>query len=218
MKAIKIYNISWNLEGVNDSVKETLPSVKCFTVKDDFDVVSRVPGMFQKKFGYGVNSYSFTILRVVNTLGGLIRLFHPAGTKEKKLFLKSGELSDYGQGLVRELYNTINRRKELEKKNTPIEKIPSICDEVMIAVEAVTGMQWDACTAEEIIKELEAHIQCAGEEISVQNAIARMKLNAVKKEATKEARKAAKETEEEEEEEEEEEDGDYPSTTDEDYE
>lgn len=210
MKAIKIYNISWNLEGVNnkEEAMNNLPTVKCFTAKDDFDVIEQVPGLFQKKFGFGINSYSFSVLRVVKTLGELINLFHPAGTKEKKVFLKSGELSDYGQGCVRELYSTINRRKDLEKKNTPIEKIPSICDEVMIAVEAITGMQWDACTADEIIKELAAHIEVAGEEISVQGAIARMKLNAAKKEATKEARKAAKEEEEEEEEYDEDDDND----------
>ena len=186
MKAIKIYNIIWNLDGLTDEqkteAKKSLPRVKCFTVKDDFVIAERVPSMFQKKYGYPVESFSSATIRVVCTTEELLEL--PAGSsydKSKKLFSKTGEITEYGQKMIDEVKAAIKKRKNLEEVGMPIEKIPAFYDEVMIAIENITGMEWMKCTAEEIIQELDAAIEVLQEDISMRDAMEKERQAAMRK-------------------------------------
>ena len=85
MKAIKLYNIIWNTECCSQSVAAKLPEYKCFTTKDDeFDVVTRCPGLLQKKYGCPVVRFSYSVMKVVFTIEDVLKLFIPKGAKEKK--------------------------------------------------------------------------------------------------------------------------------------
>lgn len=181
MKAIKIYNIIWNTECVSKDVADKLPKYKCFTAKDDFDVVVRGPEILKKKYGAPVVCFSYSILRVVHTTEDLLLLAAPKGEKPKKLFNKNGEETDYCKQLVTEIQLAIARRKKMENENVTVDKIPAFYDEVMIAIENTTGMEWDKCSADEIIRELDANIEVLKDEICEQTAIEKERQAAMRK-------------------------------------
>lgn len=216
MKAIKLYNIIWNTACCSEAVAAKLPEYKCFTTKDDdFDVVTRCPGLLQKKYGCPVVSLSYSVMKVVFTIEDVLRLFIPKGATEKKIFKVSGELSDYGNGLYMELRLAIHRRKKMEDAGVSVAKIPSILDEVMIGISNVTGIDWEACTEEEILKEIENVLEVIKEEMCEKAEIEKARIAAMRKKVrkmNKAAAKAAKDAEEDEEYE-----GDEEDDDDEDY-
>ena len=181
MKEIKIYNIIWNTENVSKELVDNLPKYKCFTAKDDFDVVGRGPEILKKKYGVPVVCFTYSILRVVHTTEDLIMLAAPKGEKPKKIFTKTGEETDYGKKLIAEIKLAVARRKEMEAQNITVDKIPAFYDEVMIAIENITAMEWDACTAEEIITELDACIDVIKDELCQQAAQEKERLSAMRK-------------------------------------
>ena len=146
MKAIKIYNIIWNTENVSKELVDNLPKYKCFTAKDDFDVVGRGPEILKKKYGVPVVCFTYSILRVVHTTEDLIMLAAPKGEKPKKIFTKTGEETDYGKKLIAEIKLAVARRKEMEAQNITVNKIPAFYDEVRIAIENITAMEWDGAS------------------------------------------------------------------------
>jgi hypothetical protein len=223
MRAIKIYNIKWNLNSIDENkrteVKENLPRVMCFTVKDDFDVVSKVPNMFVKRFGVEVENFSYVNLRVVGTIEDLLFLSATDKEKNKRIFSKKGEVTEFGQKMIDIIKDAIRGRKALETDDTPIEKIPTFYDEVMIAIENITGMEWLKCTDQEVLKEFDALIEVLKDDIAMKDAIEKERVaklrkkakNLLKKEEKEAIAAAAAEEEEDDEdydEEEEEEEGD----------
>ena len=217
MRAIKIYNIKWNLNSIDEKkrteVEGNLPSVMCFTVKDDFDVVSKVPNMFVKRFGVEVDNFSYVNLRVVGTIEDLLFLSATDKEKNKRIFSKKGEVTEFGQKMIDIIKDAIRGRKSLEMYDTPIEKIPSFYDEVMIAIENITGMEWLKCTDQEVLKEFDALIEVLKDDIAMKDAIEKERVAELRKKAKnmlKKERIAAAVAEEEEGEDydEEEEEGD----------
>ena len=214
MKAIKLYNIIWNTECCSQAVAAKLPEYKCFTTKDDdFDVVTRCPGLLQKKYGCPVVSLSYSVMKVVFTIEDVLKLFIPKGAKEKKIFKVSGELSEYGNELYMELRLAVNRRKKMEAAGVSVAKIPAILDEVMIGISNITGIDWEACTEEEIMKEIDGIFESIKDEMCEKAEIEKARIAAMRKKVRKmnklAAKAAAKDEDEEEEEEDDEDDEEY---------
>ena len=97
-----------------------------------------------------------------------------------------------------------------------MEKIPTFCDEVMIAIENITGIEWLKCTDQEVLKEFDALIEVLKDDIAMKDAIEKERVSALRKKAKKmlkkeekEALAAAEEEEEDEDYGEEDEDEDY---------
>lgn len=148
MKAIKLYKIQWNLNGLTDAEKEkvlaTLPSAKGFTTKDDnFNVIERMPGLLKKKYGYEVENFSFAVMRVVDTVDDLLLLCAPENAKVKNLYKKNGDLSAYGDECFSKLEVNVRQRIWKENHGTDVWEMPTILDEVMIAVENILGITWE---------------------------------------------------------------------------
>lgn len=159
MKAVKLYKISWNLNDLNGEEKEkamkTLPTVKGFTTQDDFDVVTRVPGLLKKKFGYDVISYSYAELRIVDNINDFLKLF--AGKEKPKKLYKNGKkdtkvLSAFGEEMFANFKDNVEYRMKLEDKGEAEESFPILLDEMMLGFEKITGLNWDTLTKDEIIK------------------------------------------------------------------
>lgn len=155
MKAIKLHKIIWNLDSVKKEDREkvlaTLPKYKGFMASDDFNVVENVPRLLKKKFGYDVFTYNYTELRVASTVEELLLLFAPKGYKVKKIYLKNGDLSEFGEMLVSKLESSIKARLRLEFKGVKENEMPSLLDEMQIGVEKVTGMNWEGHTIDELM-------------------------------------------------------------------
>ena len=157
MKAVKIYNIKWNLEGVDpaerESILKELPEYKGFKVQDEFNVAERVPAILKKKFGYDIETFSYTEIYIIEDIEGLLRKFANRGDKPgKKIFKGRGKLSTTGEEYLTNLENAIKRRLELEEQGTPEDEMPKILDELMLGMEAVTGVEWEGKTYDELIK------------------------------------------------------------------
>ena len=212
MKAIKLYNIIWNTECCSQSVAAKLPEYKCFTTKDDeFDVVTRCPGLLQKKYGCPVVRFSYSVMKVLFNIEDVLKLFIPQGAKEKKIFKVSGELSEYGNELYKELRLAVHRRKKMEESGVSVAKIPAILDEVMIGISNITGIDWEACTEEEIMKEIEQVFESIKDEMCEKAEIEKARIAAMRKKVrrmNKLAAKAAAQDEDEDEEGDEDEDED----------
>jgi hypothetical protein len=155
MKAVKLHNIVWNLDTVNKedrkNVLSTLPKVKVFLADDNFDVVTNVPRIIKKKFGYGVFNFSYTEIKIVETVEDLLLLCTPKGMKPKKLFLKNGNLSDFGETLVKGLESKIKERLRMEFNGVSPYEMPKILDEIQLGIEKITGMNWEGHTVEELM-------------------------------------------------------------------
>ena len=213
MKAIKLYNIIWNTECCSQSVAAKLPEYKCFTTKDDeFDVVTRCPGLLQKKYGCPVVRFSYSVMKVLFNIEDVLKLFIPQGAKEKKIFKVSGELSEYGNELYKELRLAIHRRKKMEEAGVSVAKIPAVLDEVMIGISNITGIDWEACTEEEIMKEIEGVFESIKDEMCEKAEIEKARIAAMRKKVRRmnklAAKAAAKAEEEDEDGDEEDEEGD----------
>lgn len=166
MKAVKLYKIQWNLEGLTNEEKEkaleTLPEVKGFTTQDDkFDVTERVPKLLKKKYGYDIIDFAFEELRVVNTIEDLLLLCAPSNEKVKKLFKNSGSLSSYGETCFNYLEAYVRDRIHKEAHGEDSWAMPAILDEVMIGVEKVTGMEWEGHSANELMSAVVEKIHSA---------------------------------------------------------
>ena len=193
MKAIKLYNIIWNTECCSQSVAAKLPEYKCFTTKDDeFDVVTRCPGLLQKKYGCPVVRFSYSVMKVLFNIEDVLKLFIPQGAKEKKIFKVSGELSEYGNELYKELRLAVHRRKKMEEAGVSVAKIPSVLDEVMIGISNITGIDWEACTEEEIMKEIEQVFESIKDEMCEKAEIEKARIAAMRKKVRRMNKLAAK--------------------------
>lgn len=160
MKAIKLYKIQWNLNGLTPDKKkevlEKLPTAKGFTTNDDnFNVTEKVPGLLKKKYGYDVLEFAFSELRIVNTLDDLLLLCKPDNKTVKNLYKTNGKLSTYGESCFKNLEVNVRQRLWKEKQGVNIWEMPTILDEVMIGVENVTGLNWeDGHNLEEVMSEI----------------------------------------------------------------
>lgn len=193
MKAIKLYNIIWNTECCSQSVAAKLPEYKCFTTKDDdFDVVTRCPGLLQKKYGCPVVRFSYSVMKVLFNIEDVLKLFIPQGAKEKKIFKVSGELSEYGNELYKELRLAVHRRKKMEDAGVSVSKIPAVLDEVMIGISNITGIDWEACTEEEIMKEIEGVLESIKDEMCEKAEIEKARIAAMRKKVRRMNKLAAK--------------------------
>lgn len=166
MKAVKLYKIQWNLEGLTNEEKEkaleTLPEVKGFTTQDDnFNVAERVPKLLKKKYGYDIIDFAFVELRVVNTIEDLLLLCAPSNEKVKKLFKNSGSLSSYGETCFNYLDAYVRDRIRKEAHGEDSWAMPAILDEVMIGIEKVTGIDWEGHSANEIMSAVVEKIHSA---------------------------------------------------------
>lgn len=163
MKAIKIYNINWNLSSVSKEVREDLlkglPTVKGFFAPDNFNVIEQANAFLKKRYGFESNSFSFNEYRVATTLEELLMLCAPKGEKPKSLYTPTAHLSSYGTHCYEILKFNLMHLKEMNSNNVPEEKIPVICDECMIGVEKVLGLKWDETTLEEIESVIDLQIE-----------------------------------------------------------
>lgn len=166
MKAIKLYKINWNLDDLDPEerikVKETLPTSKGFKADDNFDVIEKVPGLLKKKFGYGIKNYSYTEIPIYEDFETLLKTYTPRGEKPKKIYLKSGELSSFGEDVVNSLKGDISKRFNLEGKGTADDEMSKQMDMIMLSIEKIFGIEWDDAESEDDIfavidKEIKSH-------------------------------------------------------------
>lgn len=166
MKAVKLYKINWNLDDLDPEerakVQETLPTSKGFKADDDFDVVEKVPGLLKKKFGYGIKNYSYTEIPIYEDFETLLKTYTPRGEKPKKIYLKSGELSAFGEGVVDALKRDVSKRFTLEGKGTADDEMSKQMDMIMLSLEKIFGIEWDEAENENDIfavidKEIKSH-------------------------------------------------------------
>ena len=162
MKAIKIYNIDWNLSSVSKEVREDilkgLPKVKGFFAQDNFNVVEQANAFLKKRYGFESNSFSFNEYRVATTLEELLRLCAPKGEKPKSLYTPTARLSAYGRHCYEILQFNLTNLKNMNSNNIPEEKIPVIYDECMIGVEKVLDLKWDETTVEDIKRAIDTKL------------------------------------------------------------
>jgi hypothetical protein len=167
MKAVKLYKINWNLDKLTpeekNEVKKTLPTSKGFKADDSFDVIEKVPGLLHKKFGYEVIDFSYTEIPIYDDFETLLKTYTPKGEKPKKIYLKSGELSAFGEECVNKLKRDISKRFLLEGRDTADDEMPEQMDMVMLAIETIFGVDWDEADEDSIFqlidKETNSHIK-----------------------------------------------------------
>lgn len=167
MKAVKLYKINWNLDNLTpeekEEVKKTLPTSKGFKADDSFDVVEKVPGLLHKKFGYEVIDFSYTEIPIYDDFEALLKTYTPRGEKPKKIYLKSGELSAFGEECVAKLKKDISKRFLLEGRDTADDEMPEQMDMVMLAIETIFGVDWDKADEDSIFqlidKETDSHVK-----------------------------------------------------------
>lgn len=206
MKAIKLYNIEWDLNNLSDEEKdkvlETLPKNKGFVVNDDFVAVEKIPALLKKKYGYDFISYSISEIPIIEDFDDLLDYCAGKSKENKDHYKVSGELSDYGQSCYSALKFDIAKRVKLEKEGTSLFDMPKELDVVMLALEKITGEEWTGdMEASEWINILEGILQkkvdeaiVKKEEMKVARKEAKKKLKAEMK-AKKAAEKAAKKDE-----------------------
>jgi hypothetical protein len=167
MKAVKLYKINWNLDKLTpeekNEAKKTLPTSKGFKADDSFDVIEKVPGLLHKKFGYEVIDFSYTEIPIYDDFETLLKTYTPKGEKPKKIYLKSGELSAFGEECVNKLKRDISKRFLLEGRDTADDEMPEQMDMVMLAIETIFGVDWDEADEDSIFqlidKETNSHIK-----------------------------------------------------------
>lgn len=167
MKAVKLYKINWNLDKLDpeerNKVKESLPTSKGFKADDDFDVVEKVPGLLHKKFGYEINDYAYTEIPIYDDFETLLKSYTPRGEKPKKIYLKSGELSDFGERVLSALKMDISKRFRLEGKGTADDEMPVQMDMIMLSLEKIFGINWDESDENSVFdvvdKEVNSHVK-----------------------------------------------------------
>lgn len=166
MKAVKLYKINWNLNGLSpeekEEAKKNLPISKGFKADDNFDVVEKVPGLLKKKYGYGINDYAYTEIPIYEDFETLLKSYTPRGEKPKKIYLKSGELSAFGEDVVRKLKMDISKRFKMEGRGTEDDEMPVQMDMVMLSLEKIFEINWDEAESEDDIfavidKEIKSH-------------------------------------------------------------
>jgi hypothetical protein len=168
MKAVKLYKIDWNLDNLDPEerakVQETLPTSKGFKADDNFDVVEKVPGLLKKKFGYDIKNYAYTEIPIYEDFETLLKTYTPRGEKPKKIYLKSGELSSFGEDAVNALKRDVSKRFALEGKGTADDEMSKQMDMIMLSLEKIFGIEWDEAENEDDIfavidKEINSHIK-----------------------------------------------------------
>lgn len=167
MKAVKLYKIIWNLDNLDpkerEEAKQNLPTSKGFKADDTFDVVEKVPGLLRKKFGYGIKTFSYVEIPIYDTFEELLNTYTPRGEKPKKIYLKSGELSDFGERVVDALKGDVSKRFRLEFRGTNNEEMSKQMDMVMLSIEKIFGVEWEEENEESIMaiidKEIESHVK-----------------------------------------------------------
>ncbi len=168
MKAVKLYKINWNLDNLDPEerakVQETLPTSKGFKADDNFDVVEKVPGLLKKKFGYDIKNYAYTEIPIYEDFETLLKTYTPRGEKPKKIYLKSGELSSFGEDAVNALKRDVSKRFALEGKGTADDEMSKQMDMIMLSLEKIFGIEWDEAENEDDIfavidKEINSHIK-----------------------------------------------------------
>ena len=167
MKAIKLYKINWNLNGLTPAEKEkvnkSLPTSKGFKAEDNFDVVEKVPGLLKKKFGYEIIDYAYSEIPIYEEFETLLKTYTPRGEKPKKIYLKSGELSAFGEDCLRSLKHDISKRFRLEGKDTAKDEMPVQMDMIMLSLEKIFGIDWDEVEEPDIFeiidKEIDSHVK-----------------------------------------------------------
>ena len=157
MKAVKLYKIKWNLEGLDpqerEEVLKTLPTSKGFMANDDFEVVDKVPQLLYKKFGYKTETFSYEEIPIYEDFEDLLKIYTPRGEKPKKLYLRSGDLSSYGEEVLKGLKKDISKRFALEGKGVADDAMPVQLDTVMLSIENIFGIKWaDAESEDDIFK------------------------------------------------------------------
>ena len=167
MKAVKLYKINWNLDKLTpeekEEAKKNLPTSKGFKADDSFDVIEKVPGLLHKKFGYEIIDFSYTEIPIYDDFETLLKTYTPKGEKPKKIYLKSGELSAFGEECVAKLKKDISKRFLLEGRDTADDEMPEQMDMVMLAIETIFGVDWDDADEDYIFqlidKETDSHIK-----------------------------------------------------------
>lgn len=156
MKAIKLTKINWDLRNLSveerEEAKKNLPTLKGFTVDDNFNVQERVPHLLKKKYGYDVIDFSYNEYRIVENVEDLFVLCAPKGKKVKDVFNANHKFSKFGEFCWDRLQYVLKLNESLRKKNTLEENIPKIVDEVLLGVNKVFEIDTDNTPADKIIE------------------------------------------------------------------
>lgn len=147
MKAIKIYKIEWNLDGLSEEKKagllKKLPTVLGSKVSNDFNVAQKVPVFLKKKYGYDINSFSFETYNIADNEEQLLRMCLNSKEAEMNIFTTSGKLTTVGQRAVEALKANVLWRVRIQNGGTDENEMPKLLDEVMLSLENISGMSWD---------------------------------------------------------------------------
>lgn len=152
MKAIKIFNIEWDTKNASAEVAAALPTVKGYTVKDDFKTCERIPVIFEKKYGCPLITFSYHEYRIVECVEALLEMCNPTPEKKSKaLFTVAGNLSAFGKQCLDNLRHQLNYNVVLRRKDTKEELIPVLIDEILLGIKAITGIDTDKSTIAEMM-------------------------------------------------------------------
>ena len=91
-----------------------------------------------------------------------MKTYTPRGEKPKKIYLKSGELSSFGEDVVNSLKGDVSKRFNLEGKGTADDEMSKQMDMIMLSLEKIFGIEWDEAESENDIfaiidKEIKSH-------------------------------------------------------------
>lgn len=91
-----------------------------------------------------------------------MKTYTPKGEKPKKIYLKSGELSSFGEDVVNALKMDVSKRFALEVKGTADDEMSKQMDMIMLSLEKIFGIEWDDAENEDDIfavidKEIKSH-------------------------------------------------------------
>lgn len=158
MKAIKLYNIKWDLNDITPDervkIEKKLPTNKGFIAPDDFDVVEKCPQLLKKHFGQDIITFSYEEIPIFETLDDLLKYFTPSKEKPRKLYLRTGELSSFGEERLEDLKNAMKKRIQKESEGVKKEDMPVLLDTVMLSLEKITGLDWEKDNADDFFEKV----------------------------------------------------------------
>ena len=158
MKAIKLYNIKWDLNDIapeeKAAIAKKLPTNKGFIAPDDFDVVEKCPHLLKKHFGQDIITFSYEEIPIFETLDELLKYFTPSKEKPRKLYLRTGELSSFGEERLEDLKNAMKKRIQKESEGVKKEDMPVLLDTVMLSLEKITGLDWEKDEADDFFEKV----------------------------------------------------------------
>lgn len=154
MKAVKLTKINWNLNNLTEEERvnamRVLPTHKGFKADDSFVILDKVPTLLKKKYGYDIIDFCFTEIPIIDDVTDLLKFCAPEG-KEKPIYTEAGRLSTYGKMCKENLERLVKERIQMERKGVSEYDMPKKLDAVMLAIQEITKLDWEAHTPDELL-------------------------------------------------------------------